>query len=78
MDTGMEKFYVISLLQDKEFKQFYFQDLAMAIIQFREFMEQAGIKEKIKWDMPVVFEYGDWCKLTLNEREFDDNKLYHL
>lgn len=21
---------------------------------------------------------GDWCKLTLWEREFDDNKLYHL
>ena len=52
--------------------------MAMAIIQFREFMEQAGITERIEWDMPVTFEYGDWCKLTLWEREFDDNKLYHL
>ena len=52
--------------------------MAMAIIQFREFMEQAGIKEKIKWDLPVVFEYGDWQKLILREEEWDDDKLYHL
>lgn len=74
----MKTFYIITLLHNKELKQFYFENMAMAIIQFREFMEQAGIKEKIKWDMPVSFEYGDWNKITLREREFDDNKVYHL
>ena len=74
----METFYVITHNDGKEVKNFYFKDMAMAIIQFREFMEQAGITERIEWDMPVTFEYGDWCKLTLWEREFDDNKLYHL
>ena len=29
-------------------EEFYFKDMAMAIIQFREFMEQAGIRDKIK------------------------------
>lgn len=74
----MEKFYVITHNDGKEARNFYFKDMAIAIIQFREFMEQAGITERIEWDMPVTFEYGDWCKLTLWEREFDDNKLYHL
>ena len=78
MDTGMEKFFVITILQNGELKQFYFKDMAVAIIQFREFMEQAGIKDRIEWDMPVSFEYGDWCKMTLDAREYDDNKLYHL
>ena len=44
----MEKFYVITVLKDKERKDFYFKDMAMAIIQFREFMEQAGITERIE------------------------------
>ena len=74
----MEKFYIITIKKDGEEKEFYFKDMAMAIIQFREFMEQAGIRDKIKWDMPVSFEYGDWNKITLREQEFDDNKLYHL
>lgn len=74
----MEKFWVITHDDGWEFRNFYFKDMAMAIIQFREFMEQAGIKEKIKWDLPVVFEYGDWQKLILREEEWDDDKLYHL
>lgn len=52
--------------------------MAMAIIQFREFMQQAGITEKIQWDMPVVFDYWVGEQLTLREQEWDDNKLYHL
>ena len=74
----MEKFYVITVLKDKERKDFYFQDMAIAILQFREFMQQAWIEEKIKWNMPVAFEFGDWNKLTLREEEWGDNKLYHL
>lgn len=74
----MGKFYAITVLVNKERKDFYFEDMVSAIIQFREFMEQAWIKEKIKWDLPVSFEYGDWNKLTLRELEWSDNKLYHL
>lgn len=44
----MEKFYIITIKKDGEEKEFYFKDMAMAIIQFREFMEQAGITEKIQ------------------------------
>lgn len=44
----MEKFYIISIKKDGEKKEFYFKDMAMAIIQFREFMQQAGITEKIQ------------------------------
>ncbi|MBO7691724.1 MAG: hypothetical protein J6T10_03715 [Methanobrevibacter sp.] len=45
----MEKFFIITH-NDKYggTTNFYFKDMAMAIIQFREFMEQAGITEKIK------------------------------
>lgn len=74
----MEKFYIITIKKDGEEKEFYFKDMAMAIIQFREFMEQAGITEKIQWDLPVVFDYWVGEQLTLREQEFDDNKLYHL
>jgi hypothetical protein len=48
MDTGMEKFYVITHNDGKEVRNFYFKDMAMAIIQFREFMGQAGITERIE------------------------------
>lgn len=73
-----EKFYVITHDNGREFENFYFKDMVSAIIQFREFMEQEGIKEKIKWDLPVCFEYGDGQKLILREEEWDDDKLYHL
>ena len=74
----METFFIITQENEDGTRNYYFKDMAMAIIQFREFMEQAGVKDKIEWNMPVVFEYGDWCKLTLREKEWDDNKLYHL
>lgn len=74
----MEKFYIITVKKDGKEREFYFKDMAMAIIQFREFMQQAGITEKIQWDMPVVFDYWVGEQLTLREQERDDNKLYHL
>lgn len=74
----MGKFYIITHDDGERVRDFYFQDIISAILQFREFMEQVGIKEKIKWPMPVRFEYGDWKSLTLREQGWDDNKLYHL
>lgn len=74
----MEKFYIITVKKDGEKREFYFKDMAMAIIQFREFMQQDWLEDKIEWDLPVVFDYGDGEQLALREQEWDDDKLYHL
>lgn len=44
----METFFIITQENEDGTRNYYFKDMAMAIIQFREFMEQAGIKDRIK------------------------------
>ena len=73
----MEKFYVITHDDGRESKSFYYKDLAMAIIQFKTFLEQEGQVYLWDWKLPIRVEYGEsWLKLS--EEEFWDNAIYSL
>lgn len=73
----MEKLYVITHDDGWNFKSFYYKDLAMAIIQFKTFLEQEGQVYLWDWELPIRVEYGEnWLKLS--EEEFWDNAIYSL
>lgn len=73
----MEKLYVITHDDGREFKSFYYKDLAMAIIQFKAFLEQEGQTYLWDWKLPIRVEYGE-SRLKLSEETFWDNAIYSL